>query len=819
MLNLNKMKINVLIVVPADDHAAASKAKNKGKARELEAQESSEKKLVVLKDDGDDGGAKSGIKTSKGKQAAVDVDTDRDAVKSRGYGHESLSSASMQIGTPGPSRWYAEIDQLTQANLEGYAAGRLSSDVGMQSKATTTSGYIPTSSSHETAGKSPSGTPSPALEPNQPDNIASRSLTAIGSATGRRGIDLTTAAGYRLTRPGTSSSHRAPRPMCQHLVDDAASIRCNHVVEPFNVKDIRAIIVREPDVLRSLLKTQLYLLPCSALETLMHRFTGPSAVPSETSNDQNLNHPGVGWRSSPTEQEARSEPMGSQGIIQTGRESTTPLAEGSSTVKIGSNWVPPHLRGFDGSPVKAAGKSDKGKGPERPAIANPSVPTAGGNFHTANNQHTTQNRNNSRGSFGSRRGQRGGRGRQASRWPKASETRPPPVLPVPSTASDDGQASEGPSKEESAHIWATGGKSEATASATGRHELADWNGRLMPAPVEWDTRGSWQDPKFRTNIIHWLIKESTTGNERVDTKDERYTRGDDHVEGFDFCAPPEQEETLENPEKNLKVNQTALNAIQEEHISYLNQKLSKKQQKMMRRAQLKAQRALAYTAYTNPHAPKINIYVRPARREDMTHCLDIYRRHSEVSVIVPDKNPRSYLSMVNHWEDVQRTKLPWLVAVRELRGGHGPVSGIHETILGYGLADDRGDPDNAYRYTVDIQFYTHPDFLRLGVGKVLMDKLLDLLDMGYNQKGGYGFYQGPDEKWVTGGIRIIKQILCEIPFPSKKPEEVEWMKAWFDKFEFDQVGHLKQVGHKFEQWIDTLLMQRTTNAEIYVRDP
>jgi phosphinothricin acetyltransferase len=100
-------------------------------------------------------------------------------------------------------------------------------------------------------------------------------------------------------------------------------------------------------------------------------------------------------------------------------------------------------------------------------------------------------------------------------------------------------------------------------------------------------------------------------------------------------------------------------------------------------------------------------------------------------------------------------------------------------VLGYAYAVPfRKRP--AYRYTVKHSIYIRHDQLRRGLGRRLMEALIDAC-------AAAGFRQ------MIGYIDAANE-------PSL---------AIHEKFGFRRVGFLPQVGFKFGHWTDTVMMQRS----------
>lgn len=85
----------------------------------------------------------------------------------------------------------------------------------------------------------------------------------------------------------------------------------------------------------------------------------------------------------------------------------------------------------------------------------------------------------------------------------------------------------------------------------------------------------------------------------------------------------------------------------------------------------------------------------------------------------------------------------------------------------------------AYRQTVEISFYIHHQYLGRGIGKVLTEELLRLA-----RQHDY---------------HCVVSLVC-----SENKASI----ALLNKFDFEVAGVLKEVGRKFDRWLDVTLLQK-----------
>jgi L-amino acid N-acyltransferase YncA len=153
-----------------------------------------------------------------------------------------------------------------------------------------------------------------------------------------------------------------------------------------------------------------------------------------------------------------------------------------------------------------------------------------------------------------------------------------------------------------------------------------------------------------------------------------------------------------------------------------------------------------------------DILVRPAVAEDAPAMASIYNHYVAATVITFDESEITAAEMARRLDDV--APLPWLVAEREGR------------LLGYAYATKwRARP--AYRFSAEVTVYVDPGCPRAGVGSRLYQELLP-------QVRACGIHT------VMGGIAL--------------PNDASV--AFHESFGFSKVAHFREVGFKFERWID-----------------
>ena len=160
--------------------------------------------------------------------------------------------------------------------------------------------------------------------------------------------------------------------------------------------------------------------------------------------------------------------------------------------------------------------------------------------------------------------------------------------------------------------------------------------------------------------------------------------------------------------------------------------------------------------------------IRPASLADIPAITAIYAHAVKHGTASFELESPSEAEMTRRMQAVLDGKFPYIVA--EIDG----------KIVGYAYASlYRTRP--AYRFTVEDSVYIAPDMHRRGIGKVLLQKLI--------------------EECTARGYRQMIAVIGD----SDQAASIGVHKACG----FEPAGNLKSIGWKFGKWLDTPLMQRT----------
>jgi phosphinothricin acetyltransferase len=160
--------------------------------------------------------------------------------------------------------------------------------------------------------------------------------------------------------------------------------------------------------------------------------------------------------------------------------------------------------------------------------------------------------------------------------------------------------------------------------------------------------------------------------------------------------------------------------------------------------------------------------IRPARTADIPAITRIYAHAVEHGTASFELTPPDQTEMARRMNDLVGRGYPYIAA--ELDGA----------LAGYAYAGPyRARP--AYRLTVEDSVYIAPDIQRRGVGRTLLNALI--------------------ETAANGGFR---QMIAVIGDSTKQAASIGLHEA----AGFRHVGILQDVGFKHGRWLDSVLMQR-----------
>jgi phosphinothricin acetyltransferase len=152
--------------------------------------------------------------------------------------------------------------------------------------------------------------------------------------------------------------------------------------------------------------------------------------------------------------------------------------------------------------------------------------------------------------------------------------------------------------------------------------------------------------------------------------------------------------------------------------------------------------------------------IRPATDSDLGSIARIYNHYILNAIATFEEEPVSTSEMAERLEVIRSASLPWLVADQDGQ------------VVGYAYAGKWGGRCS-YRFSVESTVYVDPAAVGHGVGTTLYEVLLDTL-------------RDRSVHVVIGGIALPNAASV----------------ALHERLGFQKVAHFREVGFKFNQWID-----------------
>lgn len=159
--------------------------------------------------------------------------------------------------------------------------------------------------------------------------------------------------------------------------------------------------------------------------------------------------------------------------------------------------------------------------------------------------------------------------------------------------------------------------------------------------------------------------------------------------------------------------------------------------------------------------------IRPALPADAEDITRIYNYYILNTVITFEEQVVTSQIVVERIRQVESDSLPWLVFE------------LSEEVIGYAYAT-RWKERSAYRRSVETTIYLDPAVLGAGYGSQLYNALMSDL----RQRGVHA---------VIGGIALPNAASVRL----------------HEKLGFHKVAHFKEVGFKFDRWVDVGYWQLT----------
>ncbi|KAF2279231.1 acetyltransferase [Westerdykella ornata] len=173
--------------------------------------------------------------------------------------------------------------------------------------------------------------------------------------------------------------------------------------------------------------------------------------------------------------------------------------------------------------------------------------------------------------------------------------------------------------------------------------------------------------------------------------------------------------------------------------------------------------------------------LRPCCADDIPAIAHIYEYYVLNTVLTFAHTPVPEDDFKRKWQEVLDEGCPYIVAVDDA-----------QQVLGYTYVSGFRAQRRGYRHTVELTLFCHPDHRAKGIGSLLLRKLLDVLGAPERYPDFFAKPRGEDDK-----VRVILSVMA---VDNTQWKEGLGLRDFYVKHGFEEVGHLKNVGHKFDRW-------------------
>jgi len=341
-------------------------------------------------------------------------------------------------------------------------------------------------------------------------------------------------------------------------------------------------------------------------------------------------------------------------------------------------------------------------------------------------------------------------------------------------------------------------------------KLVGWDGKMVPALLgdDWEDRRQYNSKGIEklSNIEDWTVTHAAdkengiTGEEGIPTS----PVGAKHPETLP--NPDEFNQAKRHLSAHTAIEAFAKRSASGKSSSPVEDGATREGRRTNRR--LKKEKHTSMELPPNEYAPAANIYLRPADMQDMRQVASLHNHYVRESTWANEVEEWDELYWRSRLQECYDERDPFLVAIHT--GDKAVKDGreVHrkknksETVVGFAFASDYGLSRTAYRFTVEVELWVHPDHRRQGIGRSMLDRILTALDPGYIVKECAPFRCKDRQemvKWGGGGVRTVKTLLINMLYTETCEQALEWRKKWLSDNQFDYQGTLSDIGYKFSR--------------------
>ena len=358
--------------------------------------------------------------------------------------------------------------------------------------------------------------------------------------------------------------------------------------------------------------------------------------------------------------------------------------------------------------------------------------------------------------------------------------------------------------------------------------LANWDGKLAPPLYgeDWAYREPFDSStRDRKSIIEaWREGHATepgvTGGVKIDTESLAFQTGNGLIGGngdvLSFiddavheAIPNDDDFTQVHREQNAAaaIEQFKAQTAWKRKTTQSGESNGTRRPERRERKRVLRDQDEDYLLHSREHAPKANIYLRPAESGDVRQCTDIYNQWALDTFCTVMSKPVDSAYWTECFNSSQDDGTPFLVAVHMGQKRCNDLKDVRrkkgQTIVGFSVATSYGSKDSVYRYSVELELYVHREHLRQGIGRTMLDRMLAALCQDYSllecaplllSKGHHL------HAWMGGGVPIVHTVAINLLHSAEEDKEnVQWKMKWLSggRNNFEHAGTIPKIGFKF----------------------
>lgn len=185
--------------------------------------------------------------------------------------------------------------------------------------------------------------------------------------------------------------------------------------------------------------------------------------------------------------------------------------------------------------------------------------------------------------------------------------------------------------------------------------------------------------------------------------------------------------------------------------------------------------------------------LRPCCVDDIPAITAIVEYYILNTVITFALTPIPQDEILQKWKAVLSENYPYIVAVDE-----------KQELVGFSYASGFRSERKGYRHTVEMSLFCRPDCTAKGIGSQLLQKLIEIIKAPDEFPEYIATPRDEDNK--------IRQVLAVMSVDETGWKNGLGLRDWYLKHGFEEVGHMKKVGHKFGRW--SVFSRRVTPVDV-----